>query len=70
MEMVDNEKNVLLLLGKLVISLHPVLADSVPFNGPSIHLNKDSAHTTLPTTLSRCASPVHRTEKRTAICLP
>ena len=27
------------------------LADSVPLSGPSIHLNKEAAHTTLPTAL-------------------
>lgn len=44
-------------LGKLVILPGPTLADSVAFNGPSIHLNKASAHTPLPTALFQMGKP-------------
>lgn len=59
MKMVVNEKKKKypLLLGKLVILPGPRLADSVPLNGPSIHLNKESAHTPLPTALFQMGKP-------------
>lgn len=64
METVVNKKNILWLLGKLVISPGPIPVDSVPLNDPSIHLNKESAHTTLSTALSQMGKPSapHREE--------
>lgn len=81
MQMTVNEKKntyyiytyyicLLLLLRKLVISPGPTLADGVPLNGPSIHLNKESAHSLCPLHSSRWVSPVHCTGNRAAICLP
>ena len=49
--------DILLLLRELVISPGPALADSTPSKGPSIHLNKDSARTALPTALFQMGRP-------------
>ena len=59
------KKKIPLLLRKLVILPGPMLADSVPLNGPSIHLNKKTAHTTMPTALFQMGKPSapHREEK-------
>lgn len=53
---------VLLLLRKLVISAGPMRADGVPLNGPSIHLNKESAHSLCPLHSSQMGKPsaLHR----------